>query len=197
MRSFLAVVLTATLAHALPARDYYIEHKDGYLASDSVISTETSSSSSIGWGKGSHLKHTATTDTYPFHKSATSSASRSSSTSWSKTRKQHRPQKSEETSNSDGGHHGACAAHKHAHSSVKQGIAYAHDTTYGSPSGGFYGSAGYPAGLANPIEHDGPVETLTPVVHWNVDTAPAENVIPVPVGHGCPQYYAQGGNTGK
>ncbi|TID26002.1 hypothetical protein E6O75_ATG03865 [Venturia nashicola] len=54
----------------------------------------------------------------------------------------------------------------------------------GSPS--TYGSGGRAAGISEHIEHTGPVETLRPVVHWNVDTKPAQNIIPVAIGNGCP-----------
>ncbi|KAK5655655.1 hypothetical protein OQA88_5588 [Cercophora sp. LCS_1] len=37
--------------------------------------------------------------------------------------------------------------------------------------------------------HDGPTETLAPAVHWECDTRPAENVIPIPIGKGSDMYY--------
>ncbi|KAE9963256.1 hypothetical protein BLS_009484 [Venturia inaequalis] len=58
-----------------------------------------------------------------------------------------------------------------------------------------YEFGGHAAGISEHIEHTGPIETLRPVVHWNVDTKPAQNIIPVATGNGCPQYYAQGANT--
>lgn len=60
-----------------------------------------------------------------------------------------------------------------------------------------YESGGYAAGISEHIEHTGPVETLRPVVHWNVDTKPAQDIIPVATGNGCSQYYAQGATTGS
>ncbi|RDI78344.1 hypothetical protein Vi05172_g11733 [Venturia inaequalis] len=58
-----------------------------------------------------------------------------------------------------------------------------------------YEFGGHAAGISEHIKHTGPIETLRPVVHWNVDTKPAQNIIPVATGNGCPQYYAQGANT--
>lgn len=60
-----------------------------------------------------------------------------------------------------------------------------------------YESGEYAAGISEHIEHTGPVETLRPVVHWNVDTKPAQNIIAVATGNRWPQYFAQGANTGS
>lgn len=58
-------------------------------------------------------------------------------------------------------------------------------------------SSGYWSGETASSSHAGPVATLAPVVHWNIDTSKIDNVVPVKVGTGCPQYYAQGGVIGK
>ncbi|KAK3384941.1 hypothetical protein B0H63DRAFT_543033 [Podospora didyma] len=39
------------------------------------------------------------------------------------------------------------------------------------------------------FEHSGPIATLKPQVHWDVDTGPATNVIPVVQGKGSDMYY--------
>jgi hypothetical protein len=58
-------------------------------------------------------------------------------------------------------------------------------------------SSGYWSGSSSTVSHSGPVITLLPVVHWNIDTSNPNNVIPIQVGTGSPQYYAQGGNGSK
>ncbi|KAH8647077.1 hypothetical protein BGZ60DRAFT_230570 [Tricladium varicosporioides] len=54
-------------------------------------------------------------------------------------------------------------------------------------------SSGYWSGATASSSHAGPVSTLAPVVHWNIDTSKLSNVVPIQVGTGSPQYYAQGG----
>ena len=44
------------------------------------------------------------------------------------------------------------------------------------------------------FEHHGPVHTLSPAVHWDCDTKPVTNVVPVPAEDGSQMYY---GVTGK
>jgi hypothetical protein len=58
-------------------------------------------------------------------------------------------------------------------------------------------SSGYWAGATASSSHAGPVSTLAPVVHWNIDTSKLSNIIPVQVGIGSPQYYSQGGVISK
>lgn len=53
----------------------------------------------------------------------------------------------------------------------------------GSHDGGFKEK---PTGT---FEHDAPVDTLTPGIHWNCNTKPATNVIPVPPKKGSEMYY--------
>lgn len=84
-----------------------------------------------------------------------------------------------------------------AYSGPKLSFGSGGNTASNSGSQSSYESGGYAAGISEHIEHTGPVETLRPVVHWNVDTKPAKNIIPVATGNGCPQYYAQGANTGS
>jgi len=51
------------------------------------------------------------------------------------------------------------------------------------------GPVGHPRPSPTAFDHDGPIETLPPSVHWSCDTRPAENVIPIPVGKGSDMYY--------
>ena len=52
-----------------------------------------------------------------------------------------------------------------------------------------------PGGQKTPtFEHHGPVNTLSPGVHWDCDTKPVTNVVPVPAEKGSQMYY---GVTGK
>ncbi|KAH8897556.1 hypothetical protein GQ53DRAFT_637385 [Thozetella sp. PMI_491] len=59
--------------------------------------------------------------------------------------------------------------------------------------------ASYPSDaprLDDPIYIDpGPAHVLKPAVHWEWDTAPATNVIPLPVGSGSPFYFGLGDPT--
>lgn len=183
-------------------------------------SVEASSSNIVDWSNPYYSKKFSSVRGYGHH-AASSSSSTSGTPSWSKpyipkkgpttvtvtaaqatvtvTPDGHLWSPSHPFSGAYAESHGACDSSSGPYASTsnnQQSNTYGAGHNYDSGSNGFYGSAGYPAGVASPIQHDGPVETLTPIVHWNVDTAPAANVIPVPVGHGCPQYYAQGGNTG-
>lgn len=48
-------------------------------------------------------------------------------------------------------------------------------------------SSGYWSGATASSSHAGPVSTLAPVVHWNIDTSKLSNVVPIQVGTGSPQ----------
>ncbi|KAK0724633.1 hypothetical protein B0H67DRAFT_632192 [Lasiosphaeris hirsuta] len=52
-----------------------------------------------------------------------------------------------------------------------------------------YEEAEAKATASSTIKYDGPVETLEPAVHWDFDTKPASNVVPIPVGRGSELYY--------
>jgi hypothetical protein len=58
-------------------------------------------------------------------------------------------------------------------------------------------SSGYWSGATASSSHAGPISTLAPVVHWNIDTSKLSNIVPIQVGIGSPQYYAQGGVISK
>ena len=226
MRSLLSAALVAAVVHALPAREYQAEQPNEYDIHGrhgSSRPAEVSSLSAYDWPEVYRPKpSTAVKGHYAKAYGTSSSLAPSFFTKHSKpyvpkygvaTVTVIAPQATVTVTPDGnlwspshpftGGHadpKGSCDSSSGPYASTSKeqtDNAFVHDGTYGSPAGGFYGSAGYPAGIADPIEHDGPIETLAPVVHWNVDTAPAENVIPVPVGHGCPQYYAQGGNTSQ
>lgn len=49
--------------------------------------------------------------------------------------------------------------------------------------------SGFKGKATGTMEHDAPVATLTPGIHWNCDTKPATNIIPIPPTKGSEMYY--------